>query len=67
MKTAKRHHRKHCLPIQEKFPFQTSVFYRRVKGVFGADHGSFSLKHPDLDMAVDGYKQRIARLMPAAD
>ena len=67
MKTAKKLHRRYCLPIQEKFPFQTSVFYRRVKGVMGADHVSFSLKHPDLNMAVEGYKQRIARLMPAAD
>lgn len=60
MKLAKRHHRKNSLPILAKFPYTIPVFYRRIHGIYGADHASFSLKHPDLDQAVEGYKSRLA-------
>ena len=66
MKLRKRHHCRNNAPIQGKFPYQVPVFFRRVEGIYGADHASFSLKHPDLDMAVEGYKQRIAMANAAA-
>lgn len=60
MKLAKRHHCRNNAPIQAKFPFTIPVFFRRINGIYGADHASFSLKHPDLDQAVEGYKSRLA-------
>lgn len=66
MKAAKKHHRRNCLPIYGRFPYQIPVFWRRVEWIYGADHASFSLKHPDLDMAVEGYKQRLAMMGRAA-
>lgn len=44
----------------QKDIFSTSVFMRRVQGFFGADSAAFSAKHKDLDMAVEGYKARLA-------
>ena len=44
----------------QKDIFSTSVFMRRVQGFFGADSATFSAKHKDLDMAVEGSKARLA-------
>lgn len=44
---------------QKRF-FGTSVFMRRVQGILGADAAAFSVKHASLDMAVEGYKARLA-------
>ena len=33
---------------------------RRVQGYYGADCGTYSLKHRELDNAVEGYKSRLA-------
>lgn len=41
--------------------FSTSVFYRRVAGFYGADSAAYSAKHPSLEPAVEGYKQRLAQ------
>ena len=59
MKQAKRHHCRHNASIQWSI-HQVSVFWRRVHGIYGADHREFDRKHPDLELAVDGMKQRIA-------
>ena len=40
--------------------YSTPVFWRRVKGFFGADSKEFDKKHPSLSGAVDGMKSRIA-------
>ena len=58
MKIRKRHHCRHNAPIQAKFPYSVSVFWRRVNGIYGADNKEFSRKHPDLDAAVEGYEAR---------
>ena len=65
MKLAKRHHCRHNAPIQQTI-HQVPVFWRRVWGYYGADHRAFDAKHPDLELAVDGYKQRLAQLQAAA-
>ena len=61
MELAKRHHCRHTAPIQKTL-HQVPVFWRRVEGFYGADHRSFDAKHPDLELAVEGYKQRLAQL-----
>lgn len=43
-----------------------SVFERRVQGIYGHDSRSFDQKHPDLEGAVDGMRQRIAQAQAAA-
>lgn len=42
--------------------YQMSVFARRIRNIYGADCREYSRRHPDLDMAVEGYKQRLAAL-----
>ena len=44
----------------QKEIFSTSVLMRRVQGFLSADSASYSAKHPGLDMAVEGYKARLA-------
>lgn len=39
-----------------------SVFARRIRNIYGADCREYSSRHPDLDLAVEGYKQRLAAL-----
>ena len=38
-----------------------SIFWRRVNNIYGADHLSFDERHPDLELAVEGLRQRIAQ------
>lgn len=64
MKLAKRHHRRHNAPVQHGL-HSVPVFWRRVEGIYGADHRAFDAKHPDLPLAVEGYKQRLAKLKVA--
>lgn len=40
-----------------------SVFARRIRNIYGADCREYSRRHPDLDMAVKGYKQCLAALL----
>ena len=35
------------------------VFWRRVRGIYGADHHEFDRKHPSLEAAVWGMRKRI--------
>ena len=42
--------------------YQMSVFARRVRNIYGMDCQEYSDRHPGLDMAVEGYKQRLAAL-----
>ena len=44
----------------QKEIFSTSVFMRRVQGFLSADSAAYSAKHPGLDMAVEGYRARLA-------
>lgn len=37
-----------------------SIFWRRVNNIYGADHLSFDARHPDIEPAADGLRQRIA-------
>ena len=39
-----------------------SVLERRVHGIYGADHLQHDAKHPDIEMAVEGVKQKIAEV-----
>ena len=41
--------------------FSTSVFWRRVRNIFGSDARTYDEKHPDLDGAVQGMKARMAQ------
>ena len=43
-----------------------SVFERRVRGIYGADYLSFDKKHPGLEDAVQGMRQRIKQAQAAA-
>lgn len=43
-----------------------SVFERRVRGIYGHDSRSFDLKHPDVEFAAEGMRQRIAQVQAAA-
>ena len=45
--------------ITSTYPYGVPVFWRRVQGIIGADHRSFSKNHKGLDMAVEGMKTRI--------
>jgi len=38
-----------------------SVFERRVRGIYGADHLQHDAKYPGLENAVEGMRQRIAQ------
>lgn len=38
-----------------------SVFARRVLGIYGADHRQFDEKHPDLEEAVQGMRERMRK------
>lgn len=44
-----------------------SVFERRVRGIYGHDSRSFDQKHPSLENAVDGMRQRIAQARSEQD
>lgn len=46
--------------ITASYPYGVPVFFRRVRDILGADHKSFSAKHPRLDGAVEGMKARLA-------
>lgn len=43
-----------------------SVFERRVRGIYGHDSRSFDQKHPSLESAVEGMRQRLAQAQSAA-
>lgn len=43
-----------------------SVFERRVRGIYGHDSGSFDQKHPDVENAAEGMRQRISKARAAA-
>lgn len=43
-----------------------SVFGRRVRGIYGADHLQHDAKYPELENAVEGMRQRIAQAKSAA-
>lgn len=43
-----------------------SVFERRVRGIYGYDHLQYDVKHPSLEDAVDGMRQRISQAQLAA-
>lgn len=58
---AKKARRLNIWPAYQQWLFGLSVFERRVRGYEGADSRSYSEKHPDLDNAVEGMKQRIAQ------
>ena len=57
---ARKANRLNYWPAYQKGFFGLSVIQRRVQGFFGADSVSFSLKHKNLDDAVEGYKSRLA-------
>ena len=57
---AKKARRFNYWPAYQNDIFSTPVFWRRVQGIFGADHRSFSNKHLYLDGAVEGYNARLA-------
>lgn len=46
--------------ITASYPYGVPVFFRRVRDILGADHKSFSAKHPRLDGAVEGMKALLA-------
>ena len=56
---AKKARRFNYWPSYQNDIFSTPVFWRRVRGFFGADHKAFSQKHLSLDGAVEGYKARL--------
>ena len=60
MKLKHRNSRRNVLPIQPNHPYQVSVFWRRVNGIYGADHKETDKKNPDLEEAVNGYRQMAA-------
>ena len=43
----------------QKVWYSTSVFTRRLEGFYGADSADYDRKHPDMEMAVEGYKSRM--------
>lgn len=43
-----------------------SVFERRVRGIYGKDSRSFDQKHPSLESAVEGMRQRLSQAQKAA-
>lgn len=55
---AKKGNRVNCYPAYQKWYYGLSVIMRRVYDYYGADSASFSLKHPGLNDAVEGYKSR---------
>ena len=58
---AKKARRLNVWPAYQKWLFGLSVFERRVRGYEGADSRTFNEKHPNLEPAVEGMKQRIAQ------
>ena len=49
------------LNLREKGLHTESVFLRRINGIYGADCREFDKKHPRLEDAVEGIRQRIAQ------
>ena len=58
---AKKANRLNFWPAYQNDFFSTSVFWRRVRGIFGSDSRTFDEKHPELSGAVDGMKAKIAQ------
>ena len=57
---ARKANRLNYWPAYQKWFYGLSVFMRRVQGYYGADCGTYSLKHRELDNAVEGYKSRLS-------
>ncbi len=45
--------------ITAYYLYSLSVFWRRVRGIYGMDNRDFSVKHPRLEDAVQGYLSRV--------